>query len=91
MANMEKRMAQDTEIVQSHHPEPVKTLWMLVCHTQGNDTYQLVPFYAFSEEDAEQQVQHWLSKQSCSTARISLRSFPDGFVICRQRLRGTMV
>lgn len=84
-------MAQNTEIVQSHHPEQVKTLWMLVCHAQEHDTHQLVPFYAVSEEDAEQQVQQWLSRQSCSMVRISLRSFPDGFVICRQRLRGTTV
>ncbi|HLJ36524.1 MAG TPA: hypothetical protein VKU38_22895 [Ktedonobacteraceae bacterium] len=90
MSSIEKQIVQDTEIPQSHQSEQVKTLWMLACRTKEGHMHQLVPFYALSTEDAEQQIQQWLSEQPCSIVRISLRLFPNGFVICRQRLRGTM-
>ncbi|HVB26192.1 MAG TPA: hypothetical protein VNG51_29910 [Ktedonobacteraceae bacterium] len=91
MSSIEKQVAQNAEISQPHQPEQDKTLWMLACQIQEGGAHQLVTFYALSAEDAEQQVQQWLSEQSRSIVRISLRSFPDGFVICRQRLRGTMM
>ncbi len=89
MSTRKRQGARHTESVQPHQTEPIKTLWMLACQADEESPHQLVPFYALCEEDAEQQVQQWLSRQPHCMKRLSLRRFPAGFVICRQRLRGT--
>ena len=63
---------------------------MLACHIEGCHAHRLVPFYAISEEDADNQAQRWLSEQPYPMVYLSLRNFPGGFVLCRQRLSGTI-
>ncbi|MEO8970229.1 MAG: hypothetical protein ABI406_01370 [Ktedonobacteraceae bacterium] len=77
------------DTLRSHHLEQVETLWMLVCHAEGCQTHQLVPLYAVSEENAQQQGQQWLAAQPHRMVYISLRPYPTGFMICRRRLPGS--
>jgi hypothetical protein len=69
--------------------EPTKILWMFVCSEPGTICDQLVPFYATSREDAEQQAQGWIARQAPRRLLcVELRPYPDGFVIYRERLPG---
>jgi hypothetical protein len=59
-------------------PEEVRTLWILAYYNGAHCS--LRPFYALSEDDAENQVQAWIEQQLPSKiVRESLRAFPGGF------------
>ena len=85
---MNEQTVQDAETGAAQHP--VQTLWILACHIDGFQAHRLVPLYAVSREDAEQQARQWQNAQAYESVCLSLRSFPDGFVMCRQRLIGTI-
>ena len=58
--------------------QPFKILWILEYYNGIH--FSLQPFYAFSEEDVEQQIQRWIERQlPCQIVRESLRAFPGGF------------
>lgn len=63
-----------------------RTLWMLECW--NGDYHQLIPLYALSEEDANGLAGKYIREFDRRLKRISLRAFPDGFVIHRSRLPG---
>ena len=63
---------------------PEKMLWLLECTEGDGDWSKLVPFYALSEQDAEQQTQKWIEQYPYKIVRTGLRAYPQGF---RMRLR----
>jgi hypothetical protein len=72
----------------AEHPQKtVKTLWLLICVlSYGNELY---PFYAVSEEEAEQKAQAWINQQGPRIrGRISLNPSPNGFTIHYRELPG---
>ncbi len=70
-----------------HPKKTIKTLWLLICAlSYGNELY---PFYATSEEEAEQKAKAWIERQgSRILARISLAPSPNGFTIHYRVLPG---
>ncbi|QBD81817.1 hypothetical protein EPA93_39925 [Ktedonosporobacter rubrisoli] len=69
--------------------EQVKTLWMLFYEKElpyepddplALPVGHLVPFYAISPEDVEQQIAQWEAQQPYKVKRISLRMCPHGFL-----------
>lgn len=67
---------------------PTKMLWILE-YTEGDGYWcKLVPFYAVSEQDAEQQVQKWIEQRPYKIVRTGLRPYPQGFRIHREMLPG---
>lgn len=64
-----------------------KVLWMLAYDDDGLCD-KLVPFYASSEEDAEQQARHYIECLPCEVILRSLRAYPTGFVLMYERLPG---
>jgi hypothetical protein len=65
---------------------PQRTLWMLECAT-GNYN-QLIPIYAFSEEDANELAEKLIRESDRRLTRVGLQAFPGGFVIHRSCLPG---
>jgi len=65
-----------------------KMLWMLICHNYDTDWDELIPLYATSQEDAENQAQRWISQTKRPLARIELRPYPRGFTLSREELPG---
>ncbi len=65
---------------------PQRTLWMLECW-KGN-YHQLIPFYALSEEDANELANKHIRESDKHLTRVSLQAFPGGFVIHRSCLPG---
>jgi hypothetical protein len=63
-----------------------KTLWMLE-YPQGKSSL-LVPFYALSEDDARRKAFEWAQEEGVPLTEPSLRHFPNGFTILRNRLPG---
>ncbi len=69
---------------------PEKILWLLICDLGYANI--LVPFYATSEEEAEQEAQVWIGKQGPRILRrISLQPYPCGFKIHHRELPGKLV
>jgi hypothetical protein len=65
------------------------TLWLLECYEQGSEWHELVPFYAVSEEEAEQKAQQWIEQKSPRIfIRVKLQAYPKGFLIYRRTLPG---
>ena len=58
--------------------EPARTLWMF--EYWNSYTYILKQFYAFSEEDVEEQVRAFVEQQGVDRVRrMALTHFPYGF------------
>lgn len=87
---MNEQTVQDAETGAAQHPAQAQTLWILACHIDGFQAHRLVPLYAVSREEAEQQARQWQETQAYESVCLSLRPFPDGFVMCRQRLIGAI-
>lgn len=74
-------------MTEEHHVPPTKTLWMLMCDI--GYAVELHPFYAVSEQEAEQKAQTWIEQQGPRIlSRISLKPSPHGFRILRTELPG---
>jgi hypothetical protein len=67
---------------------PEKMLWILEYTEDDSNWYKLVPFYAISEQDAEQQVQEWIEQIPYRVFRKGLRAHPQGFRMHRRTLPG---
>ncbi len=67
-----------------------KILWMLECCEYNNFWYELVLFYATSEQDAEDQAQRWIRQAPRSLVRVGLRAYPRGFIVHHTELQGSM-
>ncbi len=63
-----------------------RTLWMLDCET--GYSRELIPIYAFSEEDANERAEKHIRESKRPLTFIGLRPFPDGFTIHYSRLPG---
>ncbi|HJT54911.1 MAG TPA: hypothetical protein VJ761_00340 [Ktedonobacteraceae bacterium] len=62
-------------------------LWILAC--KMNETWDtLYAFYAEDQEDAERQASKIAREQGYE--RLSLKAYPYGFVIHKERLEGVM-
>lgn len=62
-------------------------LWILAC--KMNDEWDILyAFYAKDEDDAERQARHIAREQGYE--RLSLKAYPYGFVIHKERLGGTL-
>lgn len=66
---------------------PSRILWLLTCDIGYAD--EVHPFYAISEEEAEQKAQAWIEQQGPRILRrTSLRPSPNGFTIHWRELPG---
>ncbi len=69
------------------HVLPTKMLWILTCDIGFAD--ELYPFYAVSEEEAEQKAQAWIEQRgSRILGRVSLKPSPHGLRIFERELPG---
>lgn len=71
------------------HVSPTKTLWILTCDIGfANELY---PFYATSEEEAEQKAQAWIEQRGPRIlGRVSLKPSPHGLRILERELPGSI-
>lgn len=76
-------------MTEEHQLSPTRTLWILICDIgYANELY---PFYAVSEEEAEQKAQAWIARQgSRIQSRVSLKASPHGFRILERELPGNI-